>query len=146
MDRRKLTIEEFYKLTDKMKMLLEEAEKTVRDRGNDPTFSQEEYVLKFYHDYLELQKELLSYDLSDILFTSWKNVELVWFDENDVVDFSGTRANIDFDILRIYGKANYKGCNVRNLDNLYFIDEEYFDKEIVDSNPNLFLSNSFITI
>ena len=88
--------------------------------------------------YIDLQNKLLSYDLSLIPFDEWSN--LICFNP----DFSETKANLDFGILNIKGTGIFKSCNIKNLEKARFnLNENFFDKKIVELYPNLFLSNIF---
>ena len=74
---------------------------------------------------ISLQNELLSNDLSLVPFEEWDNI--TFYFDGDVLDFSKTHANLDFNILKIplnNRKLNLEGCNVVNLDNLYLKNEE----------------------
>ena len=143
MERRKLTVEEFNELVGKMNGMLNEAQKIADEREDDSTFSMEEFFEKFLQEYLKLRDELLSYDLSNVPFEGWKDGPELWAEVEEIVDFSNTHANIDFDILYAAGKGNYRGCNVKNLYRLRHIDDESFDKEVIEANPDLFLSDKF---
>ncbi len=90
-----------------------------------------------------LQRELLSNDLSLVPFEEWANMKF-YFD-NGVLDFSKTHANLDFKILNISlnnRKLNLEGCNVVNVDSLYY-DEDSFTPSFVSNNTELFLDKSF---
>ena len=92
--------------------------------------------------YSEYLNRLLSCDLSDIPFEYWKNSD-IRFNYYDVIDFSKTHANIDFGILHFSGEANFKGCNVRNLEKIRDgIKPEYFDEKTVKENSHIFLSEN----
>ena len=78
-----------------------------------------------------MQNELLSYDLSLVPFEEWENMSFYF--ENDMLDFSNTHANLDFNILHIplnNRKVNLEGCNVVNVDGLYY-DEESFTPKLL---------------
>ena len=85
---------------------------------------------------------LLSSNLSDIPFEYWKDSK-IRFNYFDIIDFSKTHANIDFGILNFYGEANFKGCNVRNLEKIQgTIKPEYFDEKTIKENSHIFLSEN----
>ena len=82
-------------------------------------------------------------DLSDIPFEAWQDFYII-SDENHVVDFSKTRANIDFNMVKYTGYVNFKGCNVRNLEMVgRTLKPKDFDEETIRANSSLFLSDSF---
>ena len=101
-----------------------------------------------YNDekYWNLQSKLLSYDLSDIRFEEWYGYK-IYSDENHVVDFSKTHANIDFNLVNLdyyTTPGNFKGCNVRNI----FVDPvllnpNSYDDNTINGNSALFLSDRF---
>ena len=61
-------------------------------------------------------------------------------------DFSGTGANIDFNIIHEvgWGTVRLKGCNVRNIfvDSI-LLDPNSYDDYIINGNSALFLSDRF---
>ena len=144
MYRKKLTLKEFSKLTSKMKKLYEDAGKIVAEREDNFDSNTTEIINNFIIKYKKLQDKLLSYDLSDIPFESWEDVT-IGVATGEEVDFSKTHANIDFDILILDGRGNFKGCNVKNIHALgtYQIDDKLFDDEAKKNNPSIFLSNAF---
>ena len=87
-----------------------------------------------FNKYLSLQEELLSYDLSDIDFSEWKNMVLI----QDTLDFSKTHANLDFSLIRSveFEKINLDGCNIRNTEYLDY-DEDSFTEEYKEKHPEL---------
>ena len=96
--------------------------------------------------YWNLQNKLLSYDLSDIPFKEWDDY-IIYSDENHIVDFSKTRANIDFNLVNLdyyTTPGNFKGCNVRNIfvDSI-LLDPNSYDDYIINGNSALFLSDRF---
>ena len=98
--------------------------------------------LENLESYAEIQDRILSYDLSDISFEDWKNVKL-HFNNFVPVDFSKTHANIDFSIIRFSGKANFKGCNIKNLEQIKGnINPKYFDSNTIKKYDNIFLSDN----
>lgn len=92
---------------------------------------------------LDLQDELLKYDLSDIPFEKWEGFQII-SNNKHVADFSKTKANIDFDIVEYYGNGNFKGCNVRNLNKIRIgLDPSSFDAQTISDNQDIFLDSSF---
>ncbi|MBQ6285322.1 MAG: hypothetical protein IJK67_03315, partial [Bacilli bacterium] len=93
--------------------------------------------------YIRYEKELLNYDLSDIPFDSWFSIVLIGT-ENNILDFSKTKANIDFNKVICKGYVNFKGCNLRNVDSLNgYHFPEMFDEDVVKSDNSYFLSDKF---
>ena len=84
----------------------------------------------------QLIDEIHSSDLSDIPFEEYEGFYDLGF------DFSGTDANIDFNIIREvgWGTVRLKGCNVRNFDfeNQNY-DEESFDEEFMNQHLDRFI-------
>ena len=101
-----------------------------------------------YNDFItyamNLQNELLNYDLSDIPFNEWHSYTFI-SDKNHEVDFSNTKANIDFEIVNYYGNIKFKGCNVINLDmiNIEFLNSKNFDDDTIKRNNSIFLTDIF---
>ncbi len=91
---------------------------------------------KLESEIYQLNDEIHSSDLSDIPFEAYEGFYNLGF------DFSGTGANIDFNIIREIagGTVRLKGCNVRNFDfeNQKY-DEESFDEEFMRQHPNRFI-------
>jgi len=143
MNRRKLTIEEFNELTSRMKKIIEEYDRVYQEERHNPNFPIKEYEEKVIANYLELQNELLSYDLSKVPFEAWKEIFIISGD-GVIANFTGTYANIDFEIfMNTEDKSIFKTCNIRNIDKYSCIDEELFDNSVLLSNPTLFLSLEF---
>ena len=96
--------------------------------------------------YWNLQRKLLSYDLSDIPFEKWYGYR-IYSDENHIVDFSKTHANIDFNLVNLYDytiPGNFKGCNVINIHaDSILLDPNSYDDDIINGNSALFLSDRF---
>lgn len=86
----------------------------------------------------QLFDEIHSSDLSDIPFEEYEGFYDLGF------DFSGTGANIDFNIINTrlrYDCVRLKGCNVRNFDfDNQKYDDESFDEEFMQQHPDKFLS------
>lgn len=98
-------------------------------------------------DYLTVQKELLSYDLSDIPASLFSGMTF-YSDDAGNIDFSSTNANLDFSLVKFenvgegLGKIIAKGCNVSNISKLtYFYDKDSFDEEVVVRKSHLFLED-----
>ena len=123
MNNRKLTIDEFNTIKEQMMAVFVEKQKVINQNRDNPEFNLDEFNKKLNRIYSQIQKSLLSYDLSDIPFDCWKNLEIISEDEK-AVDFSKTKANIDFDLFAFYQKGNFKNCNIINLDSYSkYVDE-----------------------
>ena len=112
----KLSIDEFNKYIDKLRLLK-------NNKG----------------EYIRFQNELLSYDLSDIPFSSWEGLSLY---SNDVLDLSNTHANIDFALLEDidYKTIRLHGCNIKNIELINF-DDQSVDTDFKEKHPELFLND-----
>lgn len=103
----------------------------------------EEEVQKQVDRYKEIIDTLSQYDLSDIDFEEWRGMYLLADDEMPI-DFSKTKANLDFSIITymntyLEGTPNFKSCQIKNFD----FDEynpDMFDEEFKKENKRRFLS------
>lgn len=139
----KITLETFNNYKQKMQDIVQEVEKYLENIEDSNSLPSQQFQTEKMEEYLKLQKELLSFNLSDIPFESWSNMQIVETDEY-IPDFSNSHANIDFDILEIYGKGNFKNCNIKNLEQYgRLISEEIFDETTIEKNQELFLGTSF---
>ena len=136
--REKITIEQFEQLKSKYSDTFDEIAKYYNDHRLDENFDDNAFN-NMIDKRTDILKELLSYDLSDISFEKWKGFRLY-----DIADFSGTKANIDFNYIEYFGGSNFKGCNVRNLEAArLYLNPDSFDEDVVQNNSLLFLSNLF---
>ena len=139
----KLSLEQFQQIKDQLKQLVKQYEDYYEAHKNDENYDDKSYVQSFADQYLEIQNRLLNYDLSDIPFEAWQDFQII-SDEDHAVDFSKTRANIDFGIVEYYGNGNFKGCNVRNLDKIQgWLNPNDFDEKTIQMNSSLFLTDAF---
>lgn len=91
---------------------------------------------KLENELEQLIDEVHSSDLSGIPFEEYEGFHDLGF------DFSGTGANIDFNIIiqeEERGPIRLKGCNVRNFDFKTKYDEESFDEEFMSQHPDKFI-------
>lgn len=86
----KLDINEFLKKKEEISNLIENAEENI----NQNNLTEEEVV----NIYLKMINEITEYDLSEIPFEAWENFNL-YVSKNHSLDFSKTRANIDFNLI-----------------------------------------------
>lgn len=99
----------------------------------------EEKVSVLYKLYMQ---NLLSFNLSDIPFEM--SDYLIDSEIINMYDFSNTHANIDFKVFHIdyNAKYNFKGCNIRNIEELdtkFLIrNKESFDDNVVNQYSYLF--------
>ena len=116
--------------------------------------SDEEYEQEyeqFFARYREIIEILSEHDLSDIDFEEWRGMLLFSYEDNPL-DFSKTKANIDFSIIgdyenygeySVYKKTlpNFKSCQIKNFNfEKYVYSPEMFDEEFREENPTFFLS------
>lgn len=144
----KLTLEQFKQLVNRMEMLREEGYTFLENNKDNPNFDERKYESQFLDDYFTIQKELLSYDLSEIPEEEWKDV-LLFSDMNHIADFSKTKANLDFKIFMKYGDpsffqfCNFRGCNISNIEECEYLVPDSFDEEIVQKFSFVFIPNTF---
>ena len=139
-----ITLEQFRQIKNEMQGLIEKIDSITKT--------------ELIKEFLVVQKELLSYNLSSIPASEWKDMAFLSpnildyiKDENNFkpepLDFSKTHANIDFTYFKIdkYNVCNYNfhNCNVSNIDEASKFDEKWFDKETIEKNKNIFLSDNF---
>ena len=103
--REKLTLEQFREKRRAIQDLITSAENYISK--NDGKIDIDEYELEILNQYLDLQDDILSYDLSDIPFEAWDDYE-IGSTKDRVPDFTGTNANIDYDMVILDFDANYK--------------------------------------
>lgn len=128
----KMTLEQFQQIKNQLISL-----------ANEATYDDPDIEQRIVEQYLKIQNQLLEYDLSDIPFEAWDGVTIV-SDKDHVVDFSKTKANIDFDLISYYGYGNFRGCNIKNLNLLgSYLNPSEFDEETIKANSTLFLSDIF---
>ena len=151
----KMSLEQFQQIRNQLAQLVKEYEdnyeaqlvKEYEDNyeahKNGENYDDSVEEQRLVDQYLEIQNRLLQYDLSDIPFEAWQGI-IIMSDETHAVDFSKTRANIDFDLVEYWGNGNFRGCNVRNLEKLRrSLNARDFDEETIRANSSLFLSDAF---
>ena len=135
----KLDIQSFRNLRQEF---IEYMDKYHEAEERDEDISQEEEE-QFFVRYREIIKILSEHDLSDIDFEEWRGM-LLYVDEENPLDFSKTKANIDFSIIEYNSYKtfpNFKSCQIKNFD---FAKNDYspemFDEEFKKENEGRFLS------
>ena len=129
----KMSLEEFRSIKKEIENVLSEAE-------NVSTSDDEKVLIERYMNAL---KRLEESDLSDIPFEEWDGVSILTPDER-TIDFSKTKANLDFGLIQYDGGADFRGCNIRNLERYSHGGlNTIFDEETIKKYPNVFLSDSF---
>ncbi len=113
------------------------------ERGEYLSDEEEEQFLARYKEIIEILSE---HDLSDIDFEEWRGMAL-FADEDNPLDFSRTKANIDFSIIGEYDAyktfPNFKSCQIKNFDfEKYDYSPEMFDEEFRKENEGRFLSEN----
>ena len=128
----KLSLERFREIKGRVAEIFDLATKI----ENEEIQVTEEDEEKLESEIEQLIDEIHSSDLSDIPFEEYEGFHDLGF------DFSGTGANIDFNIIHEvgWGTVRLKGCNVRNFDfeNQKY-DEESFDEEFMSQHPDRFI-------
>ena len=138
-----MTLEQFREIKRQLASIIKQGEDLYEQHKNDENYNYDADEKKLEEQYLEIQNRLLSYDLSDIPYAEWMNMEII-SDESHIVDFSKTKANIDFSMLDYSPYANYKSCKIQNIGGTKrILDSEHFDSDVIRNNPSLFLSESF---
>ena len=128
------------KLFKHIKSLLNDIINKINNSYNPLPITIKEELAKRYY---EIQKNLLSYDLSDIPFDEWKGLKIM-AGKGLIAYFSKTKANIDFAIVSYSPYINYESCNIKNFNRLNrIVNSKHFDDKVVKSNPNYFLSDLF---
>lgn len=129
----KLTIEQFREMKSQFQEIFLKVDE-----------SDEDEMQQLVTQYSSLLNQLSSYDLSDIPFEEWEGMNIESTDGN-IVDFSHTKANIDFDIVEYSGYGNFQGCNIRGLDRLNRnnIETSVFDTFTIEGAISSSLSDSF---
>lgn len=74
MNNRRLNLDEFNTFKNRLKEVLKKAEEVYEQPKNNPDFDEEAIEKKLIEDYLFIQNELLSYDLSDIPSSEWSGM------------------------------------------------------------------------
>lgn len=139
----KLTLEQFQQIRSQLSKLIQQYEAIYDTHKNDENYDDDLLEQRFIEQYLPIQNNLLNYDLSDIPFEAWQDFQII-SDETHAVDFSKTKANIDFGLVEYYGNGNFRGCNVRNLDKIQrWLNPNDFDEQTIQMNSTLFLTDSF---
>lgn len=139
----KMNLEQFQQIRNQLTQLVKEYEYNYEIHKNDDNYDNSVEEQRLIDQYLEIQNRLLQYDLSDIPFEAWEGMAII-SDETHAVDFSKTRANIDFDLVEYWGNGNFRGCKVRNLEKLRkSLNPKEFDEETIRANSSLFLSDAF---
>ena len=139
----KITLEQFRKIKRQLVFIIKLADNLYEQHKNDENYNYDADIERFEEQYLEVQNRLLSYDLSDIPYAEWMNMEII-SDEKHIADFSKTKANIDFSMLEYSPYSNYKSCKIDNIRCIKkIVNSDHFDSDVVKNNPSLFLSESF---
>ena len=98
--REKLSIKEFRKLKTKITEFIKSLDELYQQTSDEEAFEKVEEM--FLKEYYEMEKVILSYDLSEIPFKEWKDLPLLAREEYPL-DFSDTNANIDAEYLKETG-------------------------------------------
>ena len=137
----KMTLEEFRKIKEELLTYLEDVQNTLDFNEDNPDFKATEYEQEAIKNYQNILKKLLTKDLSDIPFEEWQGIYIV--SEPERLDFSQTKANLDFSLIDVEGMANFHNCQIKNLNNLWHYSDDSFDEEVIKANPDYFLSKDY---
>lgn len=134
-----LQIEDFNRIKGLMQKTIVEGIKELEQHPE----KEKEIEQKALQQYGEYQNLILSSNLSEIPYEAYEGLHLL-----GDVDFSGTKANIDFNILSLADVDFIKvhGCSLRNIEEIRtyrYLDDECFDEQQKKENPSMFLSPRF---
>lgn len=138
----KMSLEKFTEKKRELASIIQKYSALAEQHENDKNYDMDLLEEKGIKEYSQRLSSLLNYDLSDIPFDAWKDF-MIFSDETHAVDFSKTKANIDFNIVDYPGNCNFKGCNIRNLDKIYSFNPNDFDEQTIQMNSKLSLSDTF---
>ena len=130
----KLNIEEFRKKKIEIINLKNELDKI------DVEIFKKNFLVFYYG----LERELFSYDLSDIPSSEWEGITIL-ADENNVMDLSKTKANVNIDQFKNFKYVKLSGLdivkNIRKkiIDGNLPLDINIYNEEFIDENKDLFL-------
>lgn len=113
------------------------------ERGENLSDEELEHFLARYREIIKLLSE---HDLSDIDFEEWRGMVLS-ADKDNPLDFSKTKANIDFSILEEYEAyktfPNFKSCQIKNFNfEKYDYSPEMFDEEFREEHSDIFIDEN----
>lgn len=133
--REKITLDQFNYYREKLQSIIDSMNNDYEAATHEYDFNSESYFLKYRLDYEEVQKELFSYDLSDIPFKNWEGY--CFLSEDPRINISNSRANLDFNLIKIDYKdiiLTAHNCNIINLENSGLnIRKDNFDEKVIDS-------------
>ena len=117
--------------------------KEAEERGEYLSDEEQQQFLARYKEIIEILSE---HDLSDIDFEEWRGM-ILFAEEDFPLDFSKTKANIDFSILEDFSAydifPNFKSCQIKKFDfKKYNYSPEMFDEEFRKENEGRFLSEN----
>lgn len=143
MNNPKITLEQFNEFKNRCRAIIKETEEDYEKNKDNPNYNSSELEATLVKRYLEVQSELLKFDLSPIPFSEWKNF-MIMADKDHPVDLSSTHANIDFSIFEYNGGINFKGCKIQNIRTLkQILKSSDFDQDVIDKNKEMFVSDLF---
>ena len=115
----------------------------------DSDLFQEMFLRNYLKPFLEVNyypiiEKIASYDLSQIPASLWEDFPIYGIDPF-VFNLEGTNANIDFRYFSFQytDHFNLKGCHLTHLEEANLIDLNGFDEEVIKSNFNIFLDDSY---
>lgn len=137
----KLSLETFRALRQEV---IDYINKFTEAQNRDEELSEAE-AEQFIERYKEIIKTLSEHDLSDIDFDEWQGMYLA-AEEEIPLDFSKTKANLDFSVITYEGSysgyfPNFQGCSIKNFNfDEHRYNDEMFDEEYRRENEGHFLS------
>ena len=112
---------------------------------NDVESMFDELSERFMAKYEEILDTLSKHDLSEIDFKEWEGFEILPLNNDKIIDFSNTKANLDFGIIKNDGYTLnniFKSCKIKNFN---FTKDAYrlemFDENFTQENAEYFLAD-----
>ena len=137
----KMTKEEFIKIKTKLKQLFEDAERKMDLNEGDLSFDMQEFENFTIQKYYELELELTKKDLSGIPYKEWEGIDLI-VPEGKTLDFSSTKAKLDFAYVTVDGEVILHNCDIKNGDKISY-NENTYSNDYKEKHPEMFLSDKF---
>ncbi len=137
----KMTKEEFIKIKTELRQLFEDTQRTMDLNEGNPSFDMQTFEIDAMQKYYDLELELTKKDLSSIPYKEWEGIEL-YIPESKTLDFSSTKAKLDFAYVTVDGEVILHNCDIKNGELIRY-NENTFSTDYKEKHPNMFLSNLF---
>ena len=121
----RLTIEKFKEIKSQLALIIKQAEESYEANKDKEGYNSDEDEQRYYNQYIELQIQLLSYDLSDIPFDEWRDIQIM-SDENHIADFSKTNIK-----TKIIDSMKGQKSEVLNLESIKITDTDQIKKPAI---------------